>query len=224
MNQTLTKVCSSCGQQKSLSAFLQLSGEGTIYGNICSDCRKAGLDKPKETKEESTRSTTGNKIDAKAKVQREIDQRNIRNQLTEQYEEEKEKKEKKHHLHVEKRKEVATEEKSHRKNYIEKRGFLDTKKTPVDRSQVFGGEKQLAKERNIDLTNPFRDTEIVGKVKYEQSSIFQQFKKWVGPRAPIVSAAEKKMQGLKKHTEKKIQEKKESAAEFVKKTWGRGPK
>src|SRR5215208_1216873 len=82
MNQpNLTKICGICGQQKPLSAFLELTGkEGAHYGIICSTCRKTQMEQTKLKKEpdESTTSSTGHRIDLKAKVQAEIDKRQLR--------------------------------------------------------------------------------------------------------------------------------------------------
>lgn len=220
VNQSLTKVCANCGQQKPLSAFLQLSGnEGTIYSNICATCRKTLLTNPKEQeKEDSTKSTIGNKIDAKTKVQAEIDKRSLRKEMEESNQEEKHKKEKIFFKQQEKNDNIAEEEKSHRKNYLEKSSFLQTKKTSVpDNQSVHGGEKQSAKERRMDFIAPFRDTEIVGKLKYTQNPIFKQFKQWMGGTAAISSHE------VKEKNKKENPEKKETPAEFVRKTWGKKP-
>lgn len=84
---SFTKICKSCGQQKPLSAFQQLTeGLRTTYGNVCASCRKINKE------QENTTSTTGKKIDAKAKVQGEADKRELRKQVDEDYFKERDKK------------------------------------------------------------------------------------------------------------------------------------
>src|SRR5260221_9265818 len=94
-NVSLTKTCSSCGLQKPLSAFLQLSSQSSAtYGNICSACRKTNAENvatPKEAEEESTTSKTGLKIDAKTKVKSELDKLEFIKQVEENYHEERDK-------------------------------------------------------------------------------------------------------------------------------------
>ncbi|HEX4046126.1 MAG TPA: hypothetical protein VHZ76_10730 [Gammaproteobacteria bacterium] len=73
-NLALSKTCASCGQQKPLSAFLQLNAKkGTIYGNICSSCRKANMEKVETTQEteDSTTPHATHTIDSKSKVYQE---------------------------------------------------------------------------------------------------------------------------------------------------------
>jgi hypothetical protein len=73
MDNQLSKSCLSCGLQKPLSAFLQITGpEGSSYGNICSTCRGSGMGKKitiTEVEDDHVSSSTGLKIDGKAKQQ-----------------------------------------------------------------------------------------------------------------------------------------------------------
>jgi hypothetical protein len=76
----LTKTCSACGMQKSLSAFLEASGpQGTTYGSICSACRKTGMDNPSDAKADDEGAPTEfthklkHKMDAKSKIFGEVD-------------------------------------------------------------------------------------------------------------------------------------------------------
>jgi hypothetical protein len=67
----MTRICSACGIEKPLAAFLEISGtHGTHYGAICSACRGAGITGKKilTPEEESTMSTTGNRIGSKERI------------------------------------------------------------------------------------------------------------------------------------------------------------
>lgn len=74
-----TRVCSACGIEKPLSAFLQISGlKGSGYGNICSTCRGAGMDSPlkKPEKLEDRGSTSSDvRIDADSRQVAELEQK-----------------------------------------------------------------------------------------------------------------------------------------------------
>ena len=111
---TLTKICSNCGQRKPLSAFMQQVGSHS-YGNICSACRKTVLENPPKDTEESTRSTTGLKIDAKTKVKDAADKREALKQIEESYIDEREKQEEKQFERVQKVGHVADSEKTSQK-------------------------------------------------------------------------------------------------------------
>jgi hypothetical protein len=64
----LLKTCQSCGLQKPLTAFLQLSQEGTEYGNICADCRKKAAEKELKKERDKSGGQSGLKIDSKARL------------------------------------------------------------------------------------------------------------------------------------------------------------
>jgi hypothetical protein len=64
----MTRICSACGIEKPLAAFLEISStHGTRYGIYCSACRGSGLAEKKNKNEEDpgTLSTTGNRIGLK---------------------------------------------------------------------------------------------------------------------------------------------------------------
>lgn len=212
-NISLTKTCSSCGQQKPLSAFLELTGsQGTTYGNICASCRKSHIEKlnqPAEP-EESTTSTTGLKIDAKVKVKGEIDKRELFKQTEEQYLEEREKQEDKQLKHEQKVEHVAEDEKKHRKDFIEKRSFLDSSNKPsVTPTKVFGSEAQKAEAGKVDFTKDTSNLMRVAGTTRTQSTVFKSFQTWLGKGThQIVTAAEKaaKQQNNKNTAEKEAME------------------
>lgn len=224
-NASLTKTCISCGLQKPLSAFLQISGsQGATYGNTCSSCRKTNIEKvetPKEP-EESTTSTTGVKIDSKTKVKAEFDKREYRKQVEEDYFEERDKKDEKLTHRVQKNENISQDEKKHRKSFLEKRPFLDGSKkpNPGNPSQVFGGETQQASAGKLDFaTGPVEYTRVAGLVKMTQSPVFQAFKSWIG-NAPIVSAAEKAAQQKNKNKAAPHSPEKEPLNEYLNKRHG----
>src|ERR1700722_17983588 len=99
MDNQLSKTCVSCGLQKPLTAFLQISGpEGSSYGNVCSTCRGSGLGRKiviPAVEEEHSTSSTGLKIDAKAKqqIEREKKRKSEEKNVLEHKEEQKHEKE-----------------------------------------------------------------------------------------------------------------------------------
>lgn len=216
---SLTKICSSCGQRKPISAFLQLAGPlGSTYGNICSSCRKsAGENEQIKEKEEGTTSTTGFKIDSKSKTHEDIDKKLLYKQTEDLYHKDRDKKAERQLTQEQKIETIAKNEKAHRQAFLKKGTFLDSTKKPQEVQPAFGSEQQTAKENKIDLTGPMLDTQIV-KEKYK-GSVFKQFKSWLGTSAPIVRAAEQASKaGTKAH------EPVEKLSDYVNKTWGPGSK
>lgn len=223
MNQphpTLTKVCASCGLQKPLSAFLELSGtEGhIIYGNVCSSCRKTDKELKKE---ESTTSTSGVKIDSKVKTHIDIGKKQQQQNISEQYEEQRDKLEEKQVDHSARAEKVATGEKEHRKRYLEKSSFLDqTSKKTQENPVPLTPEERDAFERKIDLSERFLDTEIPGKLKYGPGSEATKyenltFQRWISGKTSIFEQAKKTLQ-----KEDKEPKKDESLIDQIEKNWG----
>jgi hypothetical protein len=227
-NVSLIRTCASCGLQKPLSAFLQIAGtQGTTYGNICSSCRKTHLEKPKpDEPEEATTSRTGVKIDSKAKVQGEIDKREARKQLEEDYLEDRVKEDEKQIHRAQKVDTIIQDEKKRRESFLEKRSFLEQSKKPNSGkpSKVFGGIEQQAKAGAVDFS---AGTVEYTQVKMAQSSIFQEFKSWLGS-ARIVSAAERAATQKHKNKDKApgpaAAPETDPINEFVNKTRGPGAK
>lgn len=148
----LTRTCFSCGIEKPLAAFLQLSGtQGTLYGNICADCRNIDIRNKKQNldTEERGRSSTGIRIDSKVKVQREIDQKIALQKQKDDHLEENKKLEKDS---ADKSEQIISKEKGekdHRTRYIEakqKRDFLGLKQKAVSSKSDFSTQ-----EKNINL-------------------------------------------------------------------------
>jgi hypothetical protein len=213
---TLSKNCSSCGLQKPLSAFLQISGpEGATYGTICSSCQKTNLTASKTPKTDSDGGTSrdsDNRIGAEEILFDAIETEKNKRQQDELNQKEEENDELIASMHIEKSAKIAKDEKEHRENYLHKRSFLDAKKNPAtyNQSQVFGGTDQAALEAKIDLSAPVIDTMIAGKEKHK-GALFNQFKSWLGTGTPI--GANVKKTGIDAN-------KTETLAEHVENTWG----
>ena len=214
-NPDLTKVCSSCGQRKSLSAFLQLAGFG--YGSICATCRKTNLQNAPE-KEDSTRSTTGEKIDSKAKVQEAFDKREAEKQIKENYAEERNKLEEKQILRSQKIADISDNDKKIRQNFLEKTSFLNAKKPNIAPAStpVVGGEEHKAIMNRVDYTaGPNR----VIQTK-TQTSVYLTFQKWLG-KTDLTKSTEHAAQEIKdqgnKTTEKASTD---PSSEFIRRNTG----
>jgi hypothetical protein len=124
----MTRICSACGIEKPLAAFLEISStHGTHYGNLCSACRGAGITEKKSNKteeEQSTIATSGSRIGLKERVFLEKEQKK---QLVTAKEQRIEELNKRDALLEEKKEKISLKEKlekNHRNTY------LDTKKQP----------------------------------------------------------------------------------------------
>lgn len=178
-----TKTCSSCGQRKPLSAFLQLAAPHT-YGNTCSDCRKTTIDSSETTKEdEGTRSTTGVKIDAKTKVQHAADKREFDKQVDDSYHEGRDKNEELNIERSEKTTQTAGSERKHREDQ-EKRSLQESQKKPsISPSSIAGGEAEKAEAGKIELAAGPVEVSRVSTAKLH-SSIYQSHLRRLGTAAP----------------------------------------
>lgn len=222
----LMKTCSICGLQKPLSAFLIITEEeGTTYGNICAACRKAQRKAIPEN-DESTTSTTGRTIDSKAKAHGDIDKKQQHDKTEEQYHEERDKTAEKETKRTEKII-ITTEEKKQRDLQKGKQSFLERHRTTQQATEVFGGEAQTAKEKQINLAAPVLDTHHGLKEKHK-GVMFNQFKSWLGGSAPIGGHAPGSHAGGEKTQTKKNQEEKnkDPLIDYIDEHWtpGSGPK
>ncbi|OGT58331.1 MAG: hypothetical protein A3F14_03435 [Gammaproteobacteria bacterium RIFCSPHIGHO2_12_FULL_43_28] len=222
----LMKTCSICGLQKPLSAFLQVTGpEGTNYGNICAACRKTQPEKPTEN-EEATSSTTGHKIDAKAKARGDIDKKQQLEKVEELYHEDRDKVSEKEAKRTEKITILTAQETKQREQQKSKQSFLDRHKAAQQTIEVFGGEQQTAKEKRIDLTAPVLDTYHGLKEKHK-GVMFNQFKTWLGGGAPIGSQAPGSHTAGKEQAKKTRETtEKDPLVDYIDQNWtpGKGPK
>lgn len=203
----LTKTCVNCGQQKPLTAFLEMSvTQGTAYGNVCSSCRKTALEamerRKKTEAEGSTTSETGHKIDSKTKIHDAIGKREKSQQDEEDYHKERDLEEKIIETVVEKKQLTEQKEKKHRKDFLDKPRTKPAEK-PAQAGQTHAGviaertarhnesvalEKHAAHEEDKktkhDYTVAYQGQKL--DIRF-QSSVFNQFRAWLGNSAPIVN-------------------------------------
>lgn len=201
----ITRTCLVCGLEKTIAAFLQISGShGTTYGNICSTCRSASAKNKLLSKqdEETQRGSSGLRINAKAKIYQELQQKAQEKKSAERKVEEKKTQEKIVFEKTEQKELKEKAEKDHRTTYIEAKkhqGFLSHPQkeaphpvpTPVKDIQTkeaiiketFERQEKLTK---IDLSQQFLDSQF-GELKY-QSEAFKAYKTWLGPSANFRTA------------------------------------
>jgi len=212
-NNTLLKSCASCGKPKPLTAFLQMTGpQGAIYGNICASCRSAQAKAPveKEPDDRTTRSTIGLKIDAKAKEQAQKEDKTLREHKQEAHQEERKKKELTQAAKTEKTEAQAKDTKTRQEMFLDARQRMAalSKKSSAEKKPQDGTQARIhqqtetsereAKYRNIEsglreeekLTKPdfgniYIDPQTGAEVRYAQSSVFQQYREWLGSSAHI---------------------------------------
>lgn len=216
----LTKTCSNCGLQKPLSAFLEMGGvKGAAYGNICSSCRKAALEKQHQSveKETSSTSSTGLEIGYKEKVKDDIVKKQKHQEVEERYHEDRDKQEEKQTKSTEKTQTIATDEKKHRESFLKQRSFLSTTKTEAqhkaeNKQQIIehavkqevlkdtvAKQEQAVKEdlevKNIDLSAPFFPSQTGAQLKHSGIA-FQALKSRLKGSAPFINRAELAAQKL----------------------------
>ena len=154
LNSLLSKTCAICGTHKPLSAFLLItSKESSTYGNICSSCRLAHKDKaikPTE-KDESSRTSTTETIDIKAKVQSELDQKKQWKEDTEEYHKDREKNELLDTGKTEKIERVAQEDKKRREGIFGRRPTSTSDNAKQEDARV-ATERQAQQAQSIDQT------------------------------------------------------------------------
>lgn len=135
----LTKTCINCGLHKPLSAFLEMSSsEGTVYGNICSTCRKTALEEMEKRKkadaEGSSTSESGKKIDGKMKVQTTADNRDLINRTNEEYHAERKLDEEINENKQQSDFKKEATQKKHHKDFLQKSSFLGTNTKPASKA------------------------------------------------------------------------------------------
>lgn len=208
---SILKTCSSCGQQKPLASFLQLSGpERGTYGHVCASCRGSQAQQKIEI-EEGSRTSTGFKIDAKAKVQADTDKKTQFDTVEEEYYEERDKEFRDQTRQVQRKDFKAKEEKSHRESFLNKSQYREQSKGPTDKAlSQEKSDRVFEQEQRIDFNAPFIDTYISGKEKYKGTP-FKNFRAWLGK-------AEQTPQQQAQKTTNKVQEK--NLAKKIEENWG----
>ena len=229
---SLTKTCISCGIEKPLSAFLELSGEHSgSYGSICGTCRKENQTKakPKET-EGGSRSSSGEKIDSKAKIAGDIDKKESLVRKEEEYFEERDENALIENIEIDKKGETSKNERKHRETFLGTSSFLDRKKIDSKTAKThFAVSEETQEQQNIsdnvveeqkktdfDFTGPVQDTYIAGKQKYQGVAI-RQFAALIGKGSAIGQRL-----GPKTDEPTPAKENDPTLSEQIDKNWGPG--
>lgn len=222
----LTKICTSCGQRKPLSAFLQINKAGTVaHGQICASCRKTLAENAKHLQKGDDAGTqeTGHKIDTKARMQAERDKRQHQTNLEENYHEGRDQTAIDTKFSEQKKEAKQQTEKKLRDSLFAKQSFITQQKqtpniNPEDKAQT---EQHIAKEERLktqhDFTMPYHDPQVAGQLRF-QSAAFKEFRRRLGKESPLVRAAENAAKGSNKDADKNKPN--ETLEEHIEKTWG----
>lgn len=224
LNKTLLKTCASCGKQKPLAAFLQLSGaEGATYGNICSACRKTNLEKSAAEKEDAgtRRETGGTRFTSEVRAKTEADKKELFETTEREYHEERDEADL---LKADKRQktEIAEKKDTLRKQTL--KSFLDQKPAKVSLEKTFASEQ--VKEQEVDFTKasgaPVTDTAF--GIKQKHGEALKQYsalhgvntlKKFLSGQSTIIKNAEKSLKGLNKEV---LPKENEAPSEYANRT------
>lgn len=196
----LTKICSNCGEQKPLSAFLQMSGtSGTAYGNICASCRKILMEEQRNRRKKTeveggTSSETGHKIDSKSKLHADIEKEADFHKTEEEYHKERDIMEEESLELEEEKEEKKHKEREHREKYLKKdkkeKSPAEAKKEAQqehaeEQAEIAHGVHETHKKTKHDFKHTFHGQQIGGQIRF-QGEYFQRFKQWLGNSAPVV--------------------------------------
>jgi len=166
-----TRTCSACGLQKPLSAFLQITAQGTMYGHICSTCRGAGIKEKSRTTltdEEQGTSRAGSRIGAKERVFAEKEHQREYKELKDKEFKEGKKQDEISADKAERREDLEKEEKDRREE------FLDTKKSLLSyQSKQSIGKQSIITQKKPDQA-PFSATQAIEKTQTEKMSEQEQ--------------------------------------------------
>lgn len=185
-----TKVCSQCTTRKPLSAF------STFGGNICDSCKQAQT----EEDEDSSSSSSGLKVDAKLKVQSDINKRKATEQVHSEYYNERATVQT--NVKTTQNRQQATDT-QRRRNFFERtRASEKTQITKEKAPAVVGGVEKAAEEARFDS----QDTRV-SKLKSHSSS-FLTYRDSLTGSAPI------------KANSKKQNKPTETLSEVTKRNWG----
>ncbi len=214
-NNQLTKTCISCKLQKPLSAFLEMAGQlGARYGNVCASCRKTHAEKKTQKKDdETTTSTSGKKVDSKAKAHGDITKKENKMRLDRTYHEDREKLGEKQIEKVLKTEQIEKAEKKHR---FETRSSLwgnkkDVAARPVETREAAQAriateygiqqtqtietvqkQEQSAKEQQkLDSIDISLGSSQTGEQKYKTAEFFKNVRALFGINSSLIDRAEK---------------------------------
>lgn len=235
-NPTLTKICSSCGFERPLTAFLQVAGpKGTLYGNICASCRSGKIEKKVQLTEaeEGTRSSSGLKIDEKTKKKTDQLKKEHKKEADEKYVKEREKTTEDTKLKTEKIDKKLKSEKTHRETFLQSLVNVHTAKSTAATQQkittTYTNEQAASKEakagndaaaqaeakaKGFDAHGPQIPSQTGGLLK-TQGVAFQAWLRTIGPSAAMARAFGIDKQMQKNSSEAKTENKNETAAEYA---------
>lgn len=236
----LTKVCMLCGEQKPLTAFVQLTdAQGGLYGSICSGCQKLEAEKakiPAKDMEDDTTSSTRFQIDSKSRVQEQTDKRQ-HNQHIQELEHEHRKKQDEHRLaKLQKTERTVEDEKRHREHILKTNLFSDKKRENLEKATAIHQQTQERvkethnrsqaafeekKRTTVDFTVPQIDSKEGSDSRY-QNATFQTFRNWLGSGTPIGQALTKiqSRSPAAIATPADPEKDKSASVEFIEKNWG----
>src|SRR3990167_6870913 len=184
----LMKVCRTCGLQKPLSAFLQLSNQGGLaYGNICATCRNTQKDQRSTAAESEVSGTrTGLKIDAKLKTQVEADQRLLNKRVVETNKLERTKQVLTKGQRIQKVQQKARQERSHREGFLQRKLAAASKavvpaQTAATKA-IFAAE-QKRKTGDVNYSVEQVDMTRQGQLEKHRSPEFRRLQQWLGNSA-----------------------------------------
>lgn len=234
-----TKICTSCGQRKPLSAFLQMNKSGTVsHGQICASCRKTLAENAKRMQagEDAGTQETGHKIDTKARMKAERDKRQLATEVNENYHENRDINASDIKSSEQKQELKQQTEKKIRSSIFSKQSFLSEKKqtppatnTPAQvqaetEIKVQTEQQNAKEERQKTQHDPAAlqmDSQIAGQTRFqgvEFQKKRQEFLRRLGKDSPFMRHADQ----AQKTTEKN--KGKETLEEHIEKTWGPGKK
>lgn len=232
-----TKVCASCGQEKPMSAFLELSGDQAgHYGNICGTCRKTYLEQSKPKDEASGKTGTGHKIDSKAKVAGDIDRQEEAASKEEQYHQERDEEELEQSDNLDKDDLRKQDERKHHQSFLDRRTAITDKKkaqaeaanshfavqeNTKEQSNTSESAREEQKKTGFDFYGPVQDTYIAGKEKYKGVHI-RQFATWAGKGSAIGRRLGSQNPAAGSEPASKTEEKNQTLAEHLENNFGPG--
>lgn len=231
-NPTLTKTCSSCGHERPLTSFLQVAGpKGTLYGSICANCRSGKVEKKAQLSEteEGRRSSSGLKIDEKAKKKTDQLKKEYKKDNDEKYREEREKIKETNVLKTDKIDKKMKLERKHRENFLQSLVNVHTKTASSEQKKptsYAGGETNYsekadqsaaaqaeAKAKGFDTHGPQIPSQTGGLLK-TQGVAFQAWLRTIGPSAAMAKAFGMDKQQQQENP-KNAENKNESAADYA---------
>jgi len=166
---TMQRICTGCGQQKPLSAFLFIDAKGTRYGNLCADCRgNRQLNKITSQEDEVGRGKMELRIGARERLQIEKNRQQEFEKINLTSHQEKEEK-----LSLEKEEETLTQQKNEdEKRYVLNRLFLKPvipiKNLQNEHAQTTNHDQKIEEKTHENEQKRLQKENLIDKDKKEQ--------------------------------------------------------